>query len=708
MKNLNQLKVPASSIQRVMHEEHRLPIQPQDVHNLNMRERKRDTGVRTEVQVLSDYFESLLNDDPGCTISVIESEGVIEVIYIQTSAMRRVLNSYPQMLFVDGTYCVNKHSMPLYVFAVCDGNGQGQVVSYALVKDERASTLRSLFREFEKFNPLGESLKTIMTDKDLNEIAQIKQVFPSVNIMLCRFHVQKAFKSGIAAHCHEEDRDVVRDLVTRMVYSSREIDYDRAKEEMEGVSATFSGYFDANWDPMKEMWAGYIVKHYNHRSHFTNNIVESHNHSIKAIVKRRSSIVDLIKDLFKLQSSIRAGQMQRASNMVMKVPSVPSGGAFQDQTIVSSLFSEATDSAARRVYEQLNKFARTEYGMIEDGGEFLVRSEHATYRVQSCMTVCSCHFYVQHILPCAHIFFIRQLRGRPIFATELIPDSLKKSQMIDSMRTGRLQPGPGLVLTSQNPTAAQPMKCQQKFSLAMEEMKLAASRMSKCNDGRFEQRMALMRVISDCWNEDDDIDVSSLLRLSCAMPPTPAATSTALAPPAATSTALAPPAATSTALAPPAATSTALAPPAATSTALAPPAATSTALAPPAATSTALAPPAATSTALAPPAATSTAATSSSSILSGLENLSLPPPAKIRGRPKGAHLTVLGKRKRKRKAISLETCPKCGHDDDGTIAMICCDRCQQWYHFPCVGVRTADEMQSCDWLCVKCVTTSTA
>nr|5C13_A Chain A, Transcription initiation factor TFIID subunit 3 [Homo sapiens]5C13_C Chain C, Transcription initiation factor TFIID subunit 3 [Homo sapiens]5C13_E Chain E, Transcription initiation factor TFIID subunit 3 [Homo sapiens]5C13_G Chain G, Transcription initiation factor TFIID subunit 3 [Homo sapiens] len=45
-------------------------------------------------------------------------------------------------------------------------------------------------------------------------------------------------------------------------------------------------------------------------------------------------------------------------------------------------------------------------------------------------------------------------------------------------------------------------------------------------------------------------------------------------------------------------------------------------------------------------------------------------------------------------------CPGCNKPDDGS-PMIGCDDCDDWYHWPCVGIMTAppEEMQ---WFCPKC------
>lgn len=43
----------------------------------------------------------------------------------------------------------------------------------------------------------------------------------------------------------------------------------------------------------------------------------------------------------------------------------------------------------------------------------------------------------------------------------------------------------------------------------MEEIKIAASQMCRCSDSRFQQCMAIPCLVSDCWNNDQDIDPCS-------------------------------------------------------------------------------------------------------------------------------------------------------------------------------------------------------
>lgn len=45
-------------------------------------------------------------------------------------------------------------------------------------------------------------------------------------------------------------------------------------------------------------------------------------------------------------------------------------------------------------------------------------------------------------------------------------------------------------------------------------------------------------------------------------------------------------------------------------------------------------------------------------------------------------------------------CPACSIANDGTTTMVCCDSCDNWYHFSCVGFDEQDTVG--EWVCPSC------
>lgn len=87
---------------------------------------------------------------------------------------------------------------PLYQFVITDGMGHGQSVFYALVRDERTSTLITLFEVF--LRAMGEHavdlIKTVISDKMKSQIKAAHVVF-KCDVLLCKFHISQAINRRV-------------------------------------------------------------------------------------------------------------------------------------------------------------------------------------------------------------------------------------------------------------------------------------------------------------------------------------------------------------------------------------------------------------------------------------------------------------------------------------------------------------------------------
>ena len=54
---------------------------------------------------------------------VVNEDNVLEICYLQTNHMKQLYDIFPEIMFIDGTYSVNGHGMPLYCIMVKMGMG---------------------------------------------------------------------------------------------------------------------------------------------------------------------------------------------------------------------------------------------------------------------------------------------------------------------------------------------------------------------------------------------------------------------------------------------------------------------------------------------------------------------------------------------------------------------------------------------------------
>lgn len=213
----------------------------------------------SELDNVFEVLDDLKNSDPGAEVLLKSDNNKIKLLYIQTSSMKETFGKFPEVLLMDATYCINSHKMPLFVLMCMDGFGNGRIAAYCFVSDEHQDTVESVLKIFCDVNPSSKNLtKTVIVDKDHNEIAAIKAILPSAKVHLCCFHVLKVFKNETADKEPQASRESVRNIIEKMVHATSRDEYEEQYRNLLKVaSPKFVSYFDNNWHNCKESWTNF-------------------------------------------------------------------------------------------------------------------------------------------------------------------------------------------------------------------------------------------------------------------------------------------------------------------------------------------------------------------------------------------------------------------------------------------------------------------
>ena len=78
-----------------------------------------------------------LKEDLSITIEVFadQDENLIGMFY-RNNSMKQLYAAFSEVLFADATHKVNELRMSLYIFLICDRNGQSEIVAAILVASE--------------------------------------------------------------------------------------------------------------------------------------------------------------------------------------------------------------------------------------------------------------------------------------------------------------------------------------------------------------------------------------------------------------------------------------------------------------------------------------------------------------------------------------------------------------------------------------------
>ncbi|RUS70027.1 hypothetical protein EGW08_022214 [Elysia chlorotica] len=251
---LVQLGVPASKIQDHMSQTSGKAFKRVDIHNIASRVKQNQQSVEADTWAV---LQKMTQADAGAHFSILIAENsTVDLIFFQTSNMRRFLQSYPSVIFMDGTYCINNLGYPVYVFMCVDGDLKGHVVAYAIVRDGTKVTLAHLLEQFVSKNNI--EVDTFVVDKDAAEIAAIKQVMPGVKILLCRFRVASTFKDATNKYCNRSEKTEAHSLLMKMLYSDSEETFFSC---LQALPLNLKTYINKNWLTIKQSWAQHETKH---------------------------------------------------------------------------------------------------------------------------------------------------------------------------------------------------------------------------------------------------------------------------------------------------------------------------------------------------------------------------------------------------------------------------------------------------------------
>lgn len=442
-----------------------------------------------------------LKEDPLVTLEIFtDQDHNLLGIYYQDEVMKKIYNAFPEMLFVDATHKVNELRMPLYVFLICDGNGQSEIVAACLVVNEQRIVIEKMVNAFKKHNSSYTATNVIMTDKDMNERDVLSEAFPSASSQLCLFHVLRTFGREItveAMSIRSAERSVALDILQKIAYSSTAEKYESNRRLLNDTGFTkVSEYFEANWHPIRCEWVTCFINTFNFNNR-TNNRLESINQKIKSVCSAFSDLETFFQDFRTVVSSLRIERDSKALVCTSKV------SVFGIGTTVEAQYTRLlTPYAAKFVRRQFEKRSKVK---IVDG--CVTTAETFLYE-------CSCSFYQSMKLPCKHIFALRESNEQPMFDETLV----HKRWRLDNYRTSHVahnmtadgscaNSSASIIVSTNEMHQPQPKTQHQKYNAAQILALRIATLVSETGISEFNNKMSILNSILQLWENGKSICV---------------------------------------------------------------------------------------------------------------------------------------------------------------------------------------------------------
>lgn len=164
-------------------------ITPQDIHNLINKTKTSTASLTDDLQFLETEFNCQVTKN-------IDSDNNLLGVFFQDEIMRKSFEKYPEVVCIDGTYCLISSKATTLIFLIIDGNGKSIIVGIALLITE--SQLMMAVEQFTLLNKNFQFTKIVMSDKCQTERNSISTYFPTAKRIICLFHTMQIFKRTIS------------------------------------------------------------------------------------------------------------------------------------------------------------------------------------------------------------------------------------------------------------------------------------------------------------------------------------------------------------------------------------------------------------------------------------------------------------------------------------------------------------------------------
>ncbi|XP_037512314.2 uncharacterized protein LOC119389173 [Rhipicephalus sanguineus] len=481
-----------------------------DLHNLKNKGRKRD-----EADELIQVIEELQSTQQARIVPITDENQELQILFIQSSYMKKVFASFPEVLLVDATYRTNKLRMPLFVFVIEDGFGRSHVVAYAFVASEQQHVVTQLLQTFVKENEEAARTNVVVVDKDFTEINAVRETFPSKPaVHLCQFHVMKAFRSAAGQFSKSvEERERLLNSFSEMVNAPTAKLFKEVQEEFcRYANEDALNYFNKNWATIPHMWARHLCNATFTGGNNTTNRVESHNGKVKAILSTSQKLHEALRALLKISSAMWHDAKHQAA-LLQTCEFYTYGASSEMDRLFSKNLTPYACSLIKKEAEKLKKNNPEVQQLTPQYYHVASSCGNTWHKVCLDEQTCTCTTFSSLGLICRHFLAVcHKFEKTPDIQKAVKMRWFKSYQiafMAESSDLAADQESPSEIvpvepLTMPGPSYAK-MNRNQRFNYAMRTLKAMADHLADCPADIFSMRLELLEEVHESWLKGEEV-----------------------------------------------------------------------------------------------------------------------------------------------------------------------------------------------------------
>ena len=286
-------------------------------------------------------------------------------------------------------------------------------------------------------------------------------------------------------------RTACLEMVQKLAYASSAAKYNELYEEFQrDAPKEIIAYFNKNWHPIKDEWVLGMKSDCGSFLTFTNNQLENLNGKLKQVIDRHCTLEDFIDKFFITLTALRRERDHKVATMFQKVKV----NCFGEDSPESHYSKFLSNYAAQFVHKQL-LLANKVSSITVDGDCYLVDTTEGKKKVTT--SSCECIFNKSMLLPCRHIFALRNKLDHPLFDEEICDKRWSATYYRSTHRMFSEHSAASPTVNVVSAKHRQALSQHQKFreaSLITTELASLASAVSNIH---YERRIELLKDLSD-------------------------------------------------------------------------------------------------------------------------------------------------------------------------------------------------------------------
>lgn len=424
--SMNNSKIP-EILKNISNYEGNPVLNYQDVANIRSEIMQDDSKINSKIDDARVFLNTM--KAKGYSIRYQSTENVdgayvkLKSVFFVNASMVKNARKLGQAFAIDATYKTNNAEMRLICVHGVHNLGADKLVNFpaafAFTTNETESTYKWFLEQFNEVvvSSSEEISPVFVTDKCTALMNGLDYVFPDSPKLLCTWHMMQNIKSEFKfCFTNEKIKMECTSLVLKMINTKDEDHYNKYLEEFNAKcldpdnindyapiveSENFENpinknkaydYFNKNWVPIKNKWAGHITKNFAHFGCLTTQRAESAHNALKNGMSKRMDLITSFEhmDKYWVKLDLKFKQLEKQESQ--KVDIYMMNNKMLD--LIRKKVSRAALIAAHAACLTVSSENYVQKGCFDEEN-----------------LPCSCAARVNNKLPCIHT--VLSLKGKP-------------------------------------------------------------------------------------------------------------------------------------------------------------------------------------------------------------------------------------------------------------------------------------------------------